>query len=513
MAFFESMLTLLLVAIIFLQFSRKFRVPYPTMLAIAGIIVAAFPWAPEVAIDPRLALALFIAPVLFDAAYDLPPRTLRRNWLPLFSLAAIAVILTAASVAAVGVAMAGLPLAVAVALGAIVAPPDAVAATVMLDRFNLPRQTYVILKGESLLNDAVALLIFSAAVAAATSPAFLTGIMAELTLAAPGGLILGYLLGRLYMIVGLKLAGTLGGTLLEFVATFGTWIIAERLHLSAILAIVAYAMVIARYMPERQTARHRIHSYSVWEAAVFLLNVLAFLLMGLQVRQIVLDLDPGRLSFAITLATAVFVTVIVVRLAWVLVYNRAITFLAERGLTTQAAPSFAASLLAGWCGMRGLVTLATALALPIDFHDRDIILLSALAVVLGTLIVQGLTLGPLIRFLKFDPDKSLNRDLTKARVALIDAALAELEGEDKSTRILRDVYTSEREIAADGRHPREVSRLDRQRRSVIAAKRRKLAEMRRADEIDDDVFHALEQELDWAELAVLPPGRDEIVES
>ncbi|MBX5137778.1 sodium:proton antiporter [Rhizobium lentis] len=513
MAFFESMLTLLLVAIIFLQFSRKFRVPYPTMLAIAGIIVATFPWAPEVAIDPRLALALFIAPVLFDAAYDLPPRTLRRNWLPLFSLAAIAVILTAASVAAVGVAMAGLPLAVAVALGAIVAPPDAVAATVMLDRFNLPRQTYVILKGESLLNDAVALLIFSAAVAAATSPAFLTGIMAELTLAAPGGLILGYLLGRLYMIVGLKLAGTLGGTLLEFVATFGTWIIAERLHLSAILAIVAYAMVIARYMPERQTARHRIHSYSVWEAAVFLLNVLAFLLMGLQVRQIVLDLDPGRLSFAITLATAVFVTVIVVRLAWVLVYNRAITFLAERGLTTQAAPSFAASLLAGWCGMRGLVTLATALALPIDFHDRDIILLSALAVVLGTLIVQGLTLGPLIRFLKFDPDKSLNRDLTKARVALIDAALAELEGEDKSTRILRDVYTSEREIAADGRHPREVSRLDRQRRSVIAAKRRKLAEMRRADEIDDDVFHALEQELDWAELAVLPPGRDEIVES
>ncbi|SCB60506.1 sodium/proton antiporter, CPA1 family [Rhizobium aethiopicum] len=513
MAFFESMLTLLLVAIIFLQFSRKFRIPYPTMLAIAGIIVAAFPWAPEVAIDPRLALALFIAPVLFDAAYDLPPRTLRRNWLPLFSLAAIAVILTAAAVTAVGVAMAGLPLAVAVALGAIVAPPDAVAATVMLDRFDLPRQTYVILKGESLLNDAVALLIFSAAVAAAADPTFFTGILAQLTLAVPGGLILGYLLGRLYMIVGVKLAGTLGGTLLEFVATFGTWILAERLHLSAILAIVAYAMVIARYMPERQTARHRIHSYSVWEAAVFLLNVLAFLLMGLQVRQIVLDLDPGRLNLAITLAAAVFATVVIVRLAWVLFYNRAITFLAARGRTSQAVPSFATSLIAGWCGMRGLVTLATALALPIDFPDRDIILLSALAVVLGTLIVQGLTLGPLIRFLKFDPDTSLKRDLTRARVALIDAALAELEGDDKSTRILRDVYTSEREIAADGKHPREVSRLDKQRRNVIAAKRRKLAVMRRAGEIDDDIFHMLEQELDWAELAVLPPGRDEIVES
>jgi len=330
----------------------------------------------------------------------------------------------------------------------------------------------------------------------------------------PGGLILGYLLGRLYMVIGLKLAGTLGGTLLEFVATFGTWIIAERLHLSAILAIVVYAMVIARYMPERQTARHRIHSYSVWEAAVFLLNVLAFLLMGLQARQIVLDLDPGRLDFAITFATMVFVTVILVRLAWVLFYNRVINFLAARGRTKQAVPTFATSLLAGWCGMRGLVTLATALALPIDFPDRDIILLSALAVVLGTLIVQGLTLGPLIRFLKFEPDTSVDRDLARARVTLIDAALAELAGgEDKSTRILRDVYTSEREIAVDGKHPREVSRLDKQRRNVIVAKRRRLAAMRRAGEIDDDVFHMLEQELDWAELGALPPGRDEIVES
>ncbi|MBX4962717.1 cation:proton antiporter [Rhizobium binae] len=513
MAFFESMLTLLLVAIVFLQFSRKFRIPYPTMLAIAGIIVAAFPWAPNVAIDPQLALALLIAPVLFDAAYDLPPRTLKRNWLPLVSLAGIAVILTAAAVAAVGMTIAGLPLAVAIALGAIVAPPDAVAATAMLDRFDLPRQTCVILKGESLLNDAVALLIFSAAVTAVANPAFFTGALAELTLAVPGGIILGYLLGRLYMIVGLKLAGTLGGTLLEFVATFGTWLIAERLHLSAILAIVVYAMVIARYMPERQTARHRIHSYSVWEAAVFLLNVLAFLLMGLQVRQIVLDLEPGRLNFAINLAIAVFITVIAVRLAWVLLYNRVVTILAARGYTRQAAPSFATSVIAGWCGMRGLVTLATALALPIDFPDRDIILLSALAVVLGTLVVQGLTLGPLIRLLNFDPDTSLDRDLTRTRIALIDAALTELEGEDKTTRILRDVYTSEREIAADGKHPREVSKLDKQRRGVIVAKRRKLAAMRHSDEIDDDVFHILEQELDWAELAVLPPGRDEIVES
>lgn len=513
MAFFESMLTLLLVAIVFLQVSRKFLIPYPTMLAIAGLAVASVPWAPEIGIDPQLALALFIAPALFDAAYDLPPRTLRQNWLPLISLAAIAVILTTAAVATVGIWMAGLPIAAAIALGAIVAPPDAVAATAMLDRFDLPRQTYVVLKGESLLNDAVSLLIFTAAVAAATSPAFFARTLPELALAIPGGMIVGYAAGRLYMVIGTRLAGTLGGTLLEFVATFGTWIIAERLHLSAILAIVVYAMVIARYMPERQSARHRIHSYSVWEAAVFLLNVVAFLLMGLQARQIFLDMEPGRRTYALTVAFAVFITVICVRMLWVLGYNVVMTRRRMRRTTKQEPPTLAMSIVAGWCGMRGLVTLAAALALPFDFPERDVILLSALGVVLGTLIIQGLTLGPLIRFLRFAPDTSWEKGLSDARADLLESALAELEGkESKAAAILRHVYTSEREIVRKGEHPREVSEMDELRRSIITAKRQKLAEMRRTDEIDDDIFHILEQELDWAELAASSPGQEQIVE-
>jgi CPA1 family monovalent cation:H+ antiporter len=438
---------------------------------------------------------------------------LRQNWLPLISLAAIAVILTTAAVAAVGIWMAGLPIAAAIALGAIVAPPDAAAATAMLDRFDLPRQTYVVLKGESLLNDAVSLLIFTAAVAAATSPAFFARTVPELALAVPGGMILGYVAGRLYMLIGTRLAGTLGGTLLEFVATFGTWIIAERLHLSAILAIVVYAMVIARYMPERQSARHRIHSYSVWEAAVFLLNVVAFLLMGLQARQIFLDMEPGRRTYAITVALAVFATVIVVRMILVLFYNRIMSRITVQKRTKQASPTLAMSLVAGWCGMRGLVTLAAALALPFDFPERDVMLLSALGVVLGTLIIQGLTLGPLIRLLKFEPDHSWEQGLSDARADLLECALAELEGkEGKAAKILRDVYSSEREIVRKGEHPKEVSEMDELRRNIITAKRRKLAEMRRADEIDDDVFHILEQELDWAELAASSPGNEQIVE-
>jgi CPA1 family monovalent cation:H+ antiporter len=197
----------------------------------------------------------------------------------------------------------------------------------------------------------------------------------------------------------------------------------------------------------------------------------------------------------------------------VLGYNVVMTRRRMRQTTKQEPPTLAMSIVAGWCGMRGLVTLAAALALPFDFPERDVILLSALGVVLGTLIIQGLTLGPLIRFLHFAPDTSWEKGLSDARADLLESALAELEGkESKAAAILRHVYTSEREIVRKGEHPREVSEMDELRRSIITAKRQKLAEMRRTDEIDDDIFHILEQELDWAELAASSPGQEQIVE-
>nr|WP_246702611.1 cation:proton antiporter [Starkeya sp. ORNL1] len=234
MALFESMLVLVTLAVILLQVSRRLSIAYPTMLAFAGAVVAALPFAPEIRIEPELMLALFVAPALLDAGYDFPPRAVLRNWLPLLALAAAAVLLTTAAVAWVGVALAGLPLAAAIALGAIVAPPDAAAATAMLGRFSLPRRTVTVLKGESLLNDAVALLIFTAAVGMASGPTE-AGLMRELALAAPGGVLFGLAAGAAYLAVYGFLAGTLGGTVFSFVATFGVWIIAERLHLSAIL--------------------------------------------------------------------------------------------------------------------------------------------------------------------------------------------------------------------------------------------------------------------------------------
>jgi Na+/H+ antiporter len=512
MALFESTLTLVLAAILFLQVSRRFAIPYPTMLALAGVVVAALPWAPTIGIDPELALVLFIAPALLDAAYDLPPRAIRRDWAPLLALAAIAVLFTTAAVAWAGVALARLPLAAAIALGAIVAPPDAAAATAMLDRFALPRRTVTVLKGESLLNDAVALLIFAAAVSSSEAHS-LSAILPGLALAVPGGLLLGILFGRAYLLLVTPLAGTLGGALFQFASTFGASIIAERLHVSAILTMVALAMTLARYVPERQSPRDRVLSYSVWEVVVFLVNVLAFLLVGMQAREIVTRLGPGEIGRALGFAAIVLAIVVVVRIAWVMIYTSAARRVSVlRG--GPAVPSVAQGLVVSWCGMRGLVTLATALALPQSFPSRDVIVLSALAVVLGTLILQGLTLGPLIRRLRFQPDSSLANEIASARVALLDAAGASLDGcEDDGAARFRADLAAERTVAVDGLHPRAVMGIDKLRRRAITAKRRKLVDLRRNGQIEDDVFHMLEQELDWAELAASPPDRFEHVEA
>ena len=390
----------------------------------------------------------------------------------------------------------------------------------MLARFQLPRATVSVLKGESLLNDAVALLIFSAAVAsvaagsagapAATGAAATTPV--ALWLAAPGGLLLGFIIGKIQVAVSAPLAGSLGGTLSEFVSTFGAWVLAERLHLSAVLSVVALAMTVARYAPEKTAPRDRVHSYSVWDTTVFVLNVLAFLMVGLQARGIVERLSAKELWPAMAFAGAVLLVVVVVRIVWVMFYNRVLHFFSiKQG--ARKVPTLAQGMLTSWCGMRGLVTLATALALPQHFPQRDLIVLSALAVVLGTLVLQGLTLAPLIRLLHFARDESFDHELIAGRIALIDAGKASVENErGDAAEALRETLKADREAIDAGKHPREAAKIDDLTRRSIAAQRARLADLRRSGEMEEDVFHTLEEELDWAELAASPPSSFELVE-
>jgi NhaP-type Na+/H+ or K+/H+ antiporter len=298
-------------------------------------------------------------------------------------------------------------------------------------------------------------------------------------------------------------AGTLSTSILEFTTTFGAWIIAEHLHISPIIAVVVFAMTIATYGPALQSARDRVYSYSVWEAAVFILNVLAFLLMGLQARVILSRLDNDGLWSAVAFAILVLSIVILVRVAWVMTYVALVRWLLP---TIVPLPQKRIGLLVSWCGMRGLVTLATAFALPENFPGRDLIVLSAFSVVLGTLVIQGLTIKPLIKLLKIEPDTTLDEEISLARTAMMDAALKTLEHADgDAANAVRAEYKAARRLAEDPSAPQADTEYDRLRMKAIAEERRVLAKFRQEGRISDDAFHHLEEELDWSELSAAPP--------
>jgi CPA1 family monovalent cation:H+ antiporter len=510
MILFQWTLVLLFIAVLLAGFSRRIGVPYPSLLALAGALIAFIPAGPEIAIDPELALALFVAPVLVDAAFDTSPRDLRRNLAPLLSLVFVMVALTVAAVAFVGWRWGGLPIAAAIALGAIVAPPDAVAASAVLGSLKLPRRITQILQGESLFNDAPALLIYRFAVAAAAGGLTWASAGPMIALAAVGGVVAGYVLAQLYFMATRRITDAASNTVLTFVGAFGVWILAERLGLSAIITMVVYAMTLSAKTPLRTSARLRVSNYSVWETVVFVLNVLAFVIMGMQVRPILERLQGADLDQALWFSAAVLATVIIVRIVYVLGYNAAVRLKNARfgaNLAEGAGrPTFRGGILVAWCGMRGLVTLATAFALPADFPGRDLIVLAAFTVVIGTLVVQGLTLKPLLALLNFSADNVVEHEVSRGRAAIIHTALDALSGnESEEAQLARKSYTAALGVAVS-ETPQGATNYERLKLKIIPKQRVTLSQLRESGEIGDEAFHRLQEELDWAELAAAPAG-------
>jgi len=509
MALFELTLVLLLAAVALTALSRRLEIPYPSLLALAGVGLAFVPGAPMIEIDPELALALFIAPVLLDAAYDTSLRDLKRYRLSLALLALGAVVFTAVVVAFVGWKMAGLPIAAAIALGAIVAPPDAVAASAVLNQFKVPHRITAILQGESLLNDATALLIYRLAVSAALGTIMLSSAIPTILLATIGSLVAGHLFGRISLLTLARIEDAASSTVVQFAGTFAVWIIADKLGLSAIITIVVYAITIARRAPRRMSARRRVSTYSVWESAVFVLNVLAFVLMGLQARSIIGRLAGEGQGEAFLFAATVLVVVIVARLVWVASYVAIIRWFARFDSEDEKrdAPTFAGAVLVGWCGMRGLVTLVAAVALPAGFPGRDPIVLAAFGVVLGTLVLQGMTLKPLLRWLNFPRDTTIDREVAQARVAIMQAALDVLNRKTSAAAaVVREQYEAQRRVAENPEDAQAATEYDRLRLYAINRQRDTLEELRRNGTIGDEAYHRLEEEIDWAELAASPAG-------
>src|SRR5687768_7972926 len=271
---FEIIIALLLGGALLAALSRRIGTPYPAMVALAGAALALVPGTPTLVLDPELALTLFVAPVLLDAAFDSSPRDLRANWRSVAGLALGAVALTVVVVAVVvRLLVPDMPWAAAIALGAIVAPPDAAAATAVLKQLRPPHRLLVILEGESLFNDASALLVYRLAVGAtlagALSPASVIPMLLVVTV---GSVVLGFVLSPLMMAITRRITDIPIAVVVQFCGTFAVWILAERLRLAGILTVVVFAMATARRVAAVVPARGRIPSYAVWEFAVVVLN-------------------------------------------------------------------------------------------------------------------------------------------------------------------------------------------------------------------------------------------------
>jgi monovalent cation/hydrogen antiporter len=508
MTFFESLLALLLIAIVLLQLARRLSLPYPTMLAGAGVIVAMIPRAPSFSIDPSTCLALFIAPAVVDAAFDFPPGATRRFVAPLVTYAVIAVLLTTAVVAWISCVFLRLPLAAGIALGAIVSPPDAAAATAVLRKFSLPLQIDAVLKGESLFNDATALLLFSGALTVLQRGGLTLPIGLRLGFAAPGGLLLGILSAYLYLHVSRTMRDTLGGILLQFVSAYVLWITAQHLGLSAVLCVIGFAMTLAsKLSPKDVDARMRVQSYAVWSAVVFALNVVAFLLMGMQAKSIVARMQGPYLRQALGFAGLVVLAVICTRMIVVFGYS----YLASR--REESCGPLRQAIFMGWCGMRGFVTIATVFALPDAFPHRDTVVLTAFSVVLATLVLQGLTLAPMVRRLGLDRSEEASFELESARVSLARTALASMAGEQgPEADNLRYRLSLRLQRCVDREKCGPLDRLHDLGLAAVRAERAELETLRSEDKIGPNAYLGLQEQLDWNELTLLRDSERQIEE-
>ena len=504
----EQVLVLFAAAVILAAGARRVGAPYPVFLALGGALIGFLPGAPAFVVPPELALALFVAPVLLDAAYDASLRDLRDNWAPVTSLVVFAVGLTTVAVAFVTHALVpAMPWAAAVALGAVVAPPDAAAATAVLRPLRPPHRLLTILEGESLLNDASALLIFRLAVGAAAAGGFSTAKVAPtFLLAVAGSIVAGPILGLLLLQLNIRHVPT--AIIVQFLGTFSVWILADRIGLSGVLTVVCFAITAARIAPQRTPAYIRLPTYAVWETVVFALNILAFIFIGLQIRPILERIDVADRSRYFVVAGAVLLTVIVVRLAWHMLFNAVLRW---RNLRfgfhpprPMLRPTIGSGLVISWAGMRGIVSLAAAMALPAAFPYRDLIVLTAFAVVLGTLTIQGLTLKPLLRALNLRDEDPVSREVSAAREHALRAGLESFAHDQSiAAQVVR------KELTARLAHHREDARIREMYagrseiyRGALQAARQTVLAMRANNEIGDDAFHRIEQELDWLEIGV-----------
>ncbi len=421
-------LTVLLVTVV----ARRMDWSAPLCLVAVGVGVSFIPGVPQYELDPEIVLIGLLPPLLYSASIQTSLVAFRKLRGPIALLSVGLVVFTAFGVGLVAwLVVPGLPLAAGIALGAVVAPPDAVAASVVARRVGMPRKLVRLLEGESLFNDAAALVALRTAIAAIAGAVSLWQVGLDFLLAAVGGIVVGFLVGLIVTYVRAKLEDTITDTALSFAVPFAAYLLAEAVHGSGVLAVVVTGLIQGHQTPRIQSGPSRLASRLNWETVQFLLENMVFLLIGLQVRGILHEVGKSGLSVwqLAGICAAVLAATILTRMLWMVGIGVVKRLLKTLGLERGKVWPWRYSAVIAWAGMRGVVTLAAAFVLPADTPQRAVLVLAAFVVVAGTLAVQGMTLPPLIRRLRLPRPDPAEDALQEAAVLhdMTRAALAKLE--------------------------------------------------------------------------------------
>jgi CPA1 family monovalent cation:H+ antiporter len=518
----ELVLALLVAVAALAPLARKLRAPYPIVLVIGGLILALLPFVPYIPLEPELAFLLFLPPLIYSAAYSTSIRVFRGLLRPILSLSVGLVLATTVVLAVVLHAiMPELGWPAAFVFGAIVSPPDAVAAAAVFRGLGVPRKIVTLLEGESLINDATALVIYRAALAAGATAFSAGGTALRFVVVGVGGLLVGLVVAVIIAWLLRRLDDPPVEITLSLLAPFAAYLPAEALGLSGVLATVAAGFYLAWWDPYFSRSDARVRGRAVWEMVDFTLNGLVFILIGLQLSTILRSLADRSLIGLVGLGLLLCLVAILVRLAWVFLDISLRWWLFGRVRSADRGSHGRQSLVVGWAGMRGVVSLAAALALPETIPERELLIFLTFVVILVTLVGQGLSLPWLIRVLGLGADggAAAHQELHARRTA-VEAAMAQIEqlrSEWPAHLPLLDslqVQYAHRATHLDHRHEQNhadnhdgVESAEQEllehyiiRRAVIGAERAAVLQLRQRGELDDAIWRLIERDLDLEEL-------------
>lgn len=520
----EIFLILLLAICVVAYIAMRVGVAYPIAFVLAGMALAVLPGFPSFEIPPDVLLLIFLPPLLSEAAYFTSLRDLKANYRPILQLALGLVVATCVAVAySIVWADPAIGLALGFVLGAIISPPDAVAAVSVTRNVKIPRRIMTILEGESLVNDATGLVMYKFAVAAVVTGSFsLAQASVQFVWMVVSGICLGWLIGWLYMKIFPRIREMSVEILSTFLAPYAAYLLAESVHGSGVLAVVSAGLTMGWYAPQLFKPVFRIPAQAVWKMVTFVLNGLVFLLIGLYFPRLLQQLSAYRTSDLITLTLVLSLVSIGVRILWVYALTYGVRLLFPSIRRNDPYPPWQNVFIVAWTGMRGVVSLATALALPLTIADgspfphRDLIIFLAFTFILVTLVIQGLSLPWISSKLSLIYDASILQEQWNARRDAVETALKKIEELKKDPSIqsaalerITSHYQDRLLSLGDGpntplnlnepptaeNHPLIVTE-SRLWKEVLEAERRAVVCLRQTFEISDDVMHEILRDID-----------------